>query len=82
MESGVPESAPECWCPCNCGCQDHPNGGDLPFTNGLCLSCTEGHHEVSPLVAISDLIAAHESILVQLRGLALAAGLDKYGEPF
>lgn len=72
MESGCSEDAPECWCPCRCGCQNDPNGHDLPFDEkGFCASCSRGRHEVPPWpkARIDDLIAAHESILVQLKAL-------------
>ena len=75
MESNCDPDSPECWCPCRCGCQNDPNGHDLPFDEkGLCASCSEGRHEVPPPwpmgdATVDDLIAAHESILRQLKGL-------------
>jgi len=72
MESGCDSDSPECWCPCGCGCQDDPNGHDLPFDEkGLCASCSLGQHEVPPWSAarIDDLLAAHESIVAQLKVL-------------
>jgi hypothetical protein len=84
MESHCSEDSPECICPCGCGCQNDPNGQDLPFNDkGQCLSCSEGRHEITPLVAISDLIEMHESIINHLSRFAvenkIKDGQDKYG---
>ena len=71
MESRCNSESPECTCPCNCGCQNDPNGMDLPFDEkGFCASCAKGNHEVPPdgvRPTLDELIAAHESILTQLR---------------
>lgn len=85
MESHCSEDSPECVCPCGCGCQNDPNGQDLPFNDkGQCLSCSEGRHEITQLVAISDLIEMHESIINQLSRFAvknkIKDGQDKYGD--
>ena len=84
MESDCNEDAPECICPCGCGCQNGEGGKDLPFTDkiggtvelplgelGFCRSCAEGFHEVPPeeVRSIDTLIAAHESVLAQLKRL-------------
>jgi hypothetical protein len=56
MESDCDPTSPECECWCLCGCQNDPNGHDLPFKDadnndlptgfvGLCYSCWEGNHE-------------------------------------
>lgn len=92
-ESQCHEDSPECWCPCGCGCQNDPQGGCLPFSAiGLCASCAEGNHEVPPFFGkgltppqihaanIEELIAAHESILAQLR--VLRNGYVQQGDGF
>jgi hypothetical protein len=67
MESGCSPDSPECRCPCNCGCQNDPNGYDLPFNeSGLCLSCSKGRHEIPP-GELNELIILHEQILNQLK---------------
>lgn len=69
MESGCSDDSPECICPCGCGCQNDPQGCCLPFTAGVCASCTAGQHEVPPeeVIGVDRLIALHESVLDQLR---------------
>ena len=59
-----------------------PNGSDLPFyvsvgsdvktpynEIGVCASCRDGRHEIPPerCYPIDNLIAAHESVLKQLK---------------
>ena len=80
MESGCSQDSPECLCPCGCGCQDDSNGQDLPFSKGVCSSCSEGRHEVPPGTSISHLIALHQSIIAQLEGYHVPPGHDKYGK--
>jgi len=91
METGCHDDAPECRCPCGCGCQNGEGGDDLPFYNkiggtpipldqvGFCASCAQGRHEIPPGIAISDLMAAHQSCLDQLRGMHIPPGQDKNG---
>ena len=76
MESDAPDDAPECWCPCLCGCQDWPGSHDNPFLNGQCNSCVKGLHEIPPWFhdavprfhpTLDEAIAATESYLAQLR---------------
>ena len=69
MESNCAEYSPVCWCPCRCGCQNDPNGGDIPFDDtGLCASCSVGQHEIPP-GSLDKLIAATESFLRHLKSV-------------
>lgn len=84
MESGCDDDSPECWCPCNCGCQNDAHGSSLPFTDkiggiiiipighiGMCHDCARGVHEVVPefVRKMDDVIAAHQDILAFLQRL-------------
>jgi hypothetical protein len=56
----------KCWCPCRCGCR--ADQGELE-SDGLCLSCKQGNHEVPPEEGVTwgvpELLALHRSIVKQ-----------------
>ena len=72
MESDCHDDSPHCRCPCDCGCQNDPNGMCLPFDEkGMCAACSKGQHELPPetVIKLDDLISMHENIIAYYKSV-------------